>query len=110
MLSLDSATAAADSTPRSLVTRSIASHATSGTLSDSGTSTVRAVATSSSKRPTIWLPAVAATPSVTTRVVMPSTVPSVVSAERTGRASMPASASPPRSRTCITSPPPARRR
>ncbi len=73
-----------------------------------GTTTVTEVAVAASNRPAIWLPAVPATPRVMTSVVIPSTVPSTVSAERSGRAVMPATASAHRSRTPIlgcTTPP-----
>ena len=61
--------------------------------------TVTCVAASSLNRSTIWLPAVREIPSVATSDAMPSTVPSVVSAVRAGRANTPARLSSTRSRT-----------
>jgi hypothetical protein len=98
------ATATADSTPFSRVSWGSAAQLTNGgwVLSRwSGTDTVTSVALAASNRPAIWLPAVAATPSVITSVVIPSTVPRTVSADRSGRAATPASASPARSRQFI---------
>lgn len=104
-VSWESDRAAADSTPASRSTASTPDHPTSaGSVepgAGAGTTTLTEVAVRASKRPTIWFAAVDATPIVITSVPMPSTVPSVVRAERTGRASTPASDSAHRSRGSI---------
>jgi hypothetical protein len=81
-------------TPFNLVRRPSASHGSTLTCaapsgpkkSDCSGVTTTSVASSSSNRETIWLPAVLARPRVATRAATPRMVPSAVSKVRAGRA------------------------